>query len=57
MAALITLVAPEVERNAVRSATTIANRSDIVKNALAGGRLSIVPAVYELETGEVRRLP
>jgi carbonic anhydrase len=46
-----------VEANALRQARVVLSRSDIVQHLCAEGKLSVVPAVYELASGQVRFLP
>ncbi len=46
-----------VEANALRQAKVVLSRSGIVQHLCAEGKLSVVPAVYELASGQVRFLP
>jgi carbonic anhydrase len=46
-----------VEANALRQAKVVLSRSGIVQHLCAEGKLSVVPAVYELASGRVRFLP
>jgi carbonic anhydrase len=46
-----------VEANALRQARVVLDRSGIVQHLCAEGKLSVVPAVYELASGQVRFLP
>jgi carbonic anhydrase len=42
-----------VSANARAQAAEIASRAPIVKQAVEAGRIAVVPAVYEIETGIV----
>lgn len=46
-----------VEANALRQARVVLSRSDIVQHLCKEGKLSVVPAVYDLASGQVRFLP
>ncbi|MFK7968897.1 MAG: carbonic anhydrase [Bacteroidia bacterium] len=45
-----------VKKNAELTATELQNRSAIIRNAVAEGKLQILPAYYHLETGRVEFL-
>jgi carbonic anhydrase len=46
-----------VEANALRQAKVVLSRSSIVQHLCQAGKLSVVPAVYDLASGQVRFLP
>jgi len=46
-----------VEANALRQAKVVLTRSEIVQHLCKAGKLSVVPAVYDLASGNVRFLP
>ena len=46
-----------VEANALRQARVVLDRSSIVQHLCREGKLSVVPAVYDLASGQVRFLP
>jgi len=46
-----------VEANALRQAKVVLTRSGIVEHLCHEGKLTVVPAVYDLASGEVRFLP
>ena len=45
-----------VKKNAELTATELASRSSIIADAIAAGKLEVVPAYYALETGQVEFL-
>ena len=46
-----------VEANALRQAKVVITRSSIVEHLCHEGKLTVVPAVYDLASGQVRFLP
>jgi carbonic anhydrase len=46
-----------VESNASRQAGAVVARSTVVQHLVAGGKLKVVPAVYDLASGRVTFLP
>jgi len=42
-----------VKKNAEMTATELSNRSSIIRDAVTAGKLQIVPAYYNLDTGKV----
>jgi carbonic anhydrase len=46
-----------VEANALRQAKVVLTRSSIVEHLCHEGKLTVVPAVYDLDSGQVRFLP
>ena len=46
-----------VEANALRQAKVVLTRSEIVQHLCQAGKLAVVPAVYDLASGQVRFLP
>jgi carbonic anhydrase len=45
-----------VEANAVRQAQAVVARSGLIQHLCAGGQLKVIPAVYDLASGQVRFL-
>jgi carbonic anhydrase len=52
-----TYISHLVEANALRQAKVVLTRSGIVEHLCREGKLTVVPAVYDLASGEVRFLP
>jgi carbonic anhydrase len=50
-------IADSVERNATAQAAALVASSDVLRNAVADGRLAVLPAVYDLSSGTVGFLP
>lgn len=50
------LYAETIRRNAVRTATELANRSELVDRAVKAGDLQIIAAIYDVHTGRVERI-
>ena len=51
-----TLVAAVIEENIHQSAKDVLGNSAVLRQALKEGKLSVIEAVYNLETGQVKRL-
>jgi carbonic anhydrase len=51
------VIATAVERNAVAQAAALLNASEVLRKAVGGGDVAVVPAVYDLASGVVGFLP
>ena len=51
------VIAASVERNAVAQAAALISASEVLRKAVGGGEVAVVPAIYDLTSGVVGFLP